>query len=170
MSENKSSSILSRIEFLLIAAFFLGFVVWSVSKCGRTRGTYEDAAAKELADSLEYEQQRGDARPAPDTTAVVARTSPTQAITPTRERYTVLYVAVEGLNVRSEPKISARLLDRLPLYEEVEFMNQTTDSLEEISLGAQTFKAPWVKIKTRKGREGWVFGGAVSYYKTRVDK
>lgn len=170
MPENKSSSILSRVEFLLIAAFFIGFVIWSISKCDRTSTAYDAAAAKELADSLEYERQRGDARPAPDTTTVAKAVPAPSSAVPTRERSTVLFVAVEGLNVRAEPKVSARLLDRLPLYEEVEFLNQVTDSLEEINLGKQTIRAPWVKIKTRKGREGWVFGGAVSYYKTRVDE
>jgi hypothetical protein len=57
---------------------------------------------------------------------------------------------------------------RLPLYEEVFFTGEVTDSLYTIDLGEVTPTAPWVKIRMKDGKEGWVFGAGVSYYKYQL--
>lgn len=163
MSEKKTS-LLSRVEFLLIAVFFIAFLLWAVSKCSNTRRQYNQEAAQELEDSLAYEENTKALEAPKQDTVKPAAPPPTP-----KERYTPLYVTVESVNVRATPDLKGKLVDRLPLYEEVEFMNETTDSLYEINLGKITPKAPWVKIKTRKGRTGWVYGPCVSYYKAKLE-
>lgn len=87
---------------------------------------------------------------------------------PTRDpapQLTKLYSTINGLNVRTKPSLQGRILARIPLYEEVSFMNEVTDSLYEIDLGEITPKEPWIKIRLKDGKVGWVYGAGVSYYK-----
>ncbi|MEM6397239.1 MAG: SH3 domain-containing protein [Bacteroidota bacterium] len=85
-----------------------------------------------------------------------------------RERYTPLYVCVDFANVRSGPGLNHGKIDRLSLYDEVEFMGEKTDSTYRIDLGEVTPDAPWVKVRTESGKEGWIYGACVHYYKYRL--
>ncbi|MEL7163504.1 MAG: hypothetical protein AAFN92_22290, partial [Bacteroidota bacterium] len=60
------------------------------------------------------------------------------------------------------------IVARIPLYEEVFFLGEVTDSLYQIDLGEVTPTAPWVRIKLKDGKQGWVYGAGVSYYKFRL--
>lgn len=86
---------------------------------------------------------------------------------PTVEKRTVLYSKIDGLKVRKEPGLKSGTVDKLKMHEEVYFLSQKTDWEEELSLAAGTpaVKDHWVKIRTKRGREGWVFGAGVHYYK-----
>jgi len=55
----------------------------------------------------------------------------------------------------------------LVLYEEVHFLNEITPFTEKISLGTSVADEPWVKVKTKRGGEGWVYGAGVYYYKRK---
>lgn len=81
------------------------------------------------------------------------------------QKVTTLYSTIEGLNVRSGPSLKSGVVARLPLYGEVSFLGEVTDSLYKIDLGDITPTAPWVKIELPDGKQGWVYGALVSYYK-----
>lgn len=81
------------------------------------------------------------------------------------EYYTRLFVTIDGLNLRDKPDLEGELLVKLPLYETVYFMNEVTDSTFQISLGKETADEPWVKVRSKKGHVGWVYGAGVDYYK-----
>ena len=78
-----------------------------------------------------------------------------------------LYVTINGLNVRSEPGLKGALVTKLDLYEPVTFLGQKTEWTQEISLGYEKVTDHWVKVRTRSGKEGWVFGAGVHYYKMK---
>ena len=92
----------------------------------------------------------------------VVRTAAAQVVV---QKVTLLYSTINGLNVRSGPSMKKGVLARLPLYAEVEFTGEVTDSMYQIDLGEITPTAPWVKIKMADGKVGWVYGAGVSYYK-----
>ncbi len=163
--------LLPRVELILILIFFIAFISWAMRKCGDTQKQFQEEAAIEQAEAI-------------DSVAAlptVADTTPTEltarerarAQTPReraiREKFTPLYITINGMNVREEPKLTGKVVDRLELYEEVTFLNEVTDSTEEINLGQITTNEPWVKIKTRKGRVGWIYGAGVSYYKKKLE-
>lgn len=77
----------------------------------------------------------------------------------------LLYCNVEGLNVRSEPNVRSKTVATLKKHEAVTFLNQKTDFTEELNLGDGKVTDHWVKIKTKSGKTGWVFGAGVHYYK-----
>lgn len=96
-------------------------------------------------------------QPKPATTPPPASTS----------KYATLYVSIDGLKVRKEPGLKSETVAKLALYEPVTFLNQKTDWTQEISLGYEKVTDHWVKVRTQSGKEGWVFGAGVHYYKMK---
>lgn len=164
MSEQKTS-LLPKIELLILGVFLISFVLYATSKCSATKARLSEEAGEEaVQDSTSQEAAATAIAPVKDS---VVATIPAKEVI--RERYTPLYVTIAGLNVRAEPKLNAKVLDRLELYEEVAFMAETTDFSQEITLGKIVRNDPWVKIRTKKGRTGWVFGAGVHYYKLKLE-
>lgn len=89
-----------------------------------------------------------------------------QAAAPNTKNST-LYVTIDGLKVRKEPGLKSETVAKLDLYEPVTFLNKKTDWTQEISLGYEKVTDHWVKIRTESGKEGWVFGAGVHYYKMK---
>ncbi len=87
--------------------------------------------------------------------------------TPTSSTGSILYVTIDGLKVRKEPGLKGETLAELKLYEPVTFLNKKTDWTQEISLGYEKVTDHWVKVRTQSGKEGWVFGAGVHYYKMK---
>ncbi|MFM9948016.1 MAG: SH3 domain-containing protein [Saprospiraceae bacterium] len=166
MSEQKTS-LLPKVELLILGVFLISFILYATSKCSATKARYAEEANEEaLADSTLQTPAASANAPAKDSIASTV-TAPSKDVV--RERYTPLYVTIAGLNVRAEPKLNAKVLDRLALYEEVAFMNEITEFAQEITLGKIVRNDPWVKIRTNKGRTGWVFGAGVHYYKIKLE-
>ncbi|NRB49704.1 MAG: SH3 domain-containing protein [Saprospiraceae bacterium] len=173
----KKASLLPKIEVLILAIFFFSFVVWMVPKCAARKAEYQEAEAIEAAeDSLLI----GDTTDEIDSSAAISPPASTSVPTPVQrrrpipgrpqiEQVTPLYVTLENLNMRTEPRVGAKILDRLSLYDEVIFLNEVTDSTQEINLGKITANEPWIKVRNKKGQEGWVYGAGVHYYKIKLE-
>jgi len=99
-------------------------------------------------------------------TAIPAAKTPVVA-SPSSAKYSTLYVTIEGLNLRKAPGIKAETIEQLALYQAVLFLNQKSEKQEEINLGTEKVTDYWVKVRTQSGKEGWVFGAGVYYYKTK---
>lgn len=78
-----------------------------------------------------------------------------------------LYVTIDKLKVRKEPGLKGQLLGELKLFDEVYYMNEVTDSTFEVNLGREKANEPYVKIKTKRGTVGWVYGAGVHYIKKK---
>ena len=63
--------------------------------------------------------------------------------------------------------MDSTIITKLKLFEEVSFMDEVTSFKQRISLGPEIAEEPWVKIRSRKGHIGWVYGAGVNYYKKR---
>lgn len=107
----------------------------------------------------------------PTTTAPVSVSKPTRTpATPppaATQKYAALYVTIDGLKMRKTPGLKGELVTKLALYEPVFFLNQKSEKMEEISLGYEKVTDYWVKVRTQSGKEGWVFGAGVYYYKMK---
>lgn len=86
---------------------------------------------------------------------------------PANTKASTLYVTIDGLKVRKEPGLKGESIAKLKLYEPVTFLNKKTEWTQEISLGYEKVTDHWVKIRTQSGKEGWVFGAGVHYYKMK---
>jgi hypothetical protein len=76
-----------------------------------------------------------------------------------------LFCNVEGLKVRKDPNVHSNVVATLKKHETVTFLNQKTEFTEELNLGDGKVTDHWVKIRTKGGQTGWVFGAGVHYYK-----
>ncbi len=169
MTKKKKNSILPKVELIIIGLFICFFLVWSVSRCNATRAKYA-----QLEEQVEEAEARADSiasQSAPQPQAPPSQTdnkdvrSADEIPRTIRERYTPLYVSIDDLNVRSDPGINGKIITTLKLFEEVTFLNEVTNFEQEINLGFEVAKEPWVKIKTERGYVGWVYGAGVHYYK-----
>lgn len=82
-------------------------------------------------------------------------------------KYSTLYVTIDGLNLRKTPGLKGETIEQLALYQPVLFLNQKSEKVEEINLGTEKVSDHWVKVRTQAGKEGWVFGAGVHYYKMK---
>ncbi|PHN07173.1 SH3 domain-containing protein [Flavilitoribacter nigricans] len=170
----KESSLLPKMEVLIIIIFFIGIVIWAFDKCGDTKRSYSEQANSDTdvvedlinrnVDAVELppEDSLGDLLPP------AATPSPARPASPAGTGYAPLYVTIDGLNLRDEPKLSGKVLTSLKLFEEVAFMGEVTDSTEQINLGRITPDEPWIKVRGR-GHVGWVYGAGVEYYKKKLE-
>jgi len=110
--------------------------------------------------------------PPPVNVARPTRTPNPTASTPVtttaaQPKYSTLYVTIDGLKMRKTPGLKGDLVTKLELYEPVFFLNQKSEKTEELSLGYEKVTDHWVKVRTQSGKEGWVFGAGVHYYKMK---
>jgi uncharacterized protein YgiM (DUF1202 family) len=166
--DKNAKGLLPKVEIVIVAIFALSFLIWIVPKCGSGRPVPEaDPESLVQADTV----QETPAAVVSSTDTTTRRESPRTpvATTPSKPEAQLsrLYIIIDGLNLRTEPGLKSTVLTALPLFEEVYFLNEVTDSTTELSLGYETANEPWVKIRTKKGREGWVYGAGVSYYKKK---
>ena len=107
------------------------------------------------------------------TTAPPAGTQPAQAqpsaetTAPKEPGLSKLYVTIDKLKVRKTPGLKGELLGELKLFDEVYYMNEVTDSSYVVNLGTEKANEPYVKIKTKRGTVGWVYGAGVHYVKKK---
>lgn len=173
----KKKSILPGLEVLIILVFFISFLIFAVPRCNKKKLDYQNQFPDETA-----ETETDDPPSAPDTIIVaVPVTEPVVATTPVptlpqnnpgttanaTTYATRLYVTIDQLNLRTGPSLDSTAIGKLALYEEVYFLNEITPFTQAISLGTEMANEPWVKIRSRRGVEGWVYGAGVYYYKRK---
>ncbi len=78
-----------------------------------------------------------------------------------------LFVTIDKLKVRKTPGLKGELLGELKLFDEVYYMDEVTDSSFTVNLGTEKATEPYVKIKTKRGTVGWVYGAGVHYVKKK---
>jgi len=175
----KKKSLLPGLEMMIIIVFFISFMLFAIPRCNEKRMEYAstDAADTPTATTEEDTQTAADAKPdsvlvpvatVPAATAATPQTPPTlPATTVNTPTPTRLFVTIDGLNIRSAPSLDSSILNKLVLFEEVHFLNEITPFTEQITLGTTVADEPWVKVKTKRGGEGWVYGAGVYYYKRK---
>ncbi|MES0490617.1 MAG: SH3 domain-containing protein [Leptospirales bacterium] len=72
------------------------------------------------------------------------------------------YSLVEKLNIRNVPDIGKKSIGTLAEGEKVTFLKLITMENIDVKLRGKTINAPFYKIKTKNGLEGWVFAGALT--------
>ncbi len=150
-----------NMELILIGAFFVSFLFWAVSKCTVTQSKYEQEAAinapKETMDSVAQKE----IDPVP-VNKPAKKTTKTKTVI---KEVSILYAVVEGLKLRKGPTRDSSIVQELTLNESIYFLNQVSPFKEKINMGTYIAEEPWIKIRTKSGHDGWVYGAGVNYYK-----
>jgi len=179
------SNQLPKFEMMLLAIFFVSFSVWAIAKCNRTKKALNPTTtvvtpAKDTTSTTASANNNGlppiiidstkEEQTLPEVQNPTNKTnSPEKKIQKVIIDRAILYVTIDGLNLRKGPSLDSLTIQKLPLFEKVYFMDEVTDFKQKINLGRKITEEPWVKIKTKKGRTGWVYGAGVNYYKQKQD-
>lgn len=81
-----------------------------------------------------------------------------------------IYVWVDKLRLRADATTKSEMIATLKEGEALTFLDERSDFTEKISLRGTLFDEPWLKVSTKNGKEGWVYGGGVKFYKIGVDE
>lgn len=172
------------IPFVLMSLVTLIFLFWAMRQCDSSGNEYamiaEEQARQTYLDSIRGIEQQAEVQAqinaeveAREQARLRAQTQPMLGDSVVRgyaaqvviQKVTTLYSTINGLNVRSGPSLKNGVVARLPLFAEVEFTGEVTDSLYTIDLGEVSPTAPWVRVKLPGGKLGWAYGAGLSYYK-----
>jgi len=175
------STKLPKFEMML----FVSFSIWAFAKCNRTQkalnpvttvitpdkdttmtpvSTNNNGLPPIIIDSTQ------EAQVVPEVQKPTKNTiSPEKKIQKVIIDRAILYVTIDGLKLRKGPSLDSLTIQKLPLFEKVYFLDEVTDFKQKINLGRKVTEEPWVKIKTKKGRIGWVYGAGVHYIKQKND-
>ena len=143
---------------LILLVFFISFSVWAFSECNARRQALRTertapAASVSAAPALPRLQR--------DTVL----TAPTADSLPAAPAASRLYVTIDGLNLRREPGLSGPIIVKLALFDEIYYAEEVTDSTFRVNLGRAEVDEPYVKVRTKAGTTGWVYGAGVNYYR-----
>ena len=154
--KKKKNGLLPRTELIIIIVLLSFFVLWAFKQCSDSIIDPNIEEEKPLiADTIGLSKVESIAKD-PDTVRIVTEV-------------TVLYVNIDKLKLRESPNLKGELLEELPLGDKVMFAGEVTDSLYTLNLGRIEVTKPWVKVKTWKGKTGWVYGAGVDYYRRKVE-
>ena len=84
------------------------------------------------------------------------------------------YAWVDKLRVRAVPGLEskrqgAKFVDVLDEGEKVTFLGEKSSETFEVKLRGRTMNAPFYKVRTRNGKIGWIFAGALSSFPIDVE-
>jgi len=176
----QKKGVLPSLEIIIILVFFFSFILWAVSKCSATKMEYSSTSVEGEStneddlntDSIYFSMPKP--LPPKEEPLTVDNASTPTTITTKSGTETVrtevvarLYVTIDGLNMRTGPHLDSTVIQKFPLFEEVYFTGEYTDSTQQISLGKVMANEPWVRVKSKKGKVGWVYGAGVDYKKKK---
>lgn len=72
-----------------------------------------------------------------------------------------VYAWVDQLRVRSLPTLDSRVIVELLEGDTLYYLNTETVRRTELTLRDKKFNRPWVKVQTKDGKSGWVYGGGI---------
>lgn len=163
--EKKSfSKVLPSVEILIIVVFFISFVFMMLPRCERTQNEMAVQAEKDAV-STEALLDSIAPKPEPPKAPALKLSSPA-----TVAKRTVLYVTIDGMNLREKPSLKSTVVQRLPLYEQVYFMDETSEFTQKLDLfEGITTDEPWIKVQTKEGKVGWLYGAGVHFYRKKFE-
>jgi len=153
-TSQKKKGVLPRTELVILIILLGFFVLWAIKQCSDSIQPIEEteeASKAESVDTIGKELLENKV----DTVQIV-------------QEQTILYVNINNLKVRSEPSLNSEVLEELSLGSKVIYDGAVTDSIYTLNLGTREASEPYVKIRTWKGKTGWVYGAGVDYYQKKV--
>ena len=132
---------LRPMEMIGIGLVLFALMVWGLSKCGRDKKS-DKKNTTEIQNGTESNLEDGK-------TDALRRT---------------LYVCMDSLRMRRAPHKDSATVKLLPYGDELmdmgEYQNEQTIKMSP----EYSVTEPWIKVKTKDGRSGWVFGAGVRPY------
>ena len=186
--------LLGKFEVIIALVLLAVFIMWSASKCREAtvknspeetaiadslarisqpvantdspqNGVLSDALRAKIAERAAADSMA--AAVAKDSTGGTLKSARPAAPKTEASVYSQLYVTIDKLKIRGEPGLESKVLGELKLFDKVYFLEEVTDTTYEVNLGYELADEPYVKVKTKRGTVGWVYGAGVNYYKKK---
>lgn len=84
------------------------------------------------------------------------------AVTAEEETYQWYNVGPDGARLRQTAGPEGRIIEQLPGGARVADLNELSPFLTSIELAEVRFDEPWWRVRTTTGKEGWIFGAALT--------
>ncbi|MGB0862442.1 MAG: SH3 domain-containing protein [Saprospiraceae bacterium] len=81
-----------------------------------------------------------------------------------------LSIAIDQTKLFSKAGLKGKELIRLPLGQELVYLNELSSFTTAISLNGIPFNEPWLKVETSDAQIGWIYAGAVKFDATGKGK
>ena len=94
-------------------------------------------------------------------------TAPSTQLADTLQKFNRLWVTMDQLKIRKEPNLRAEVLMQMPLFDRVYYLNQKSNFEQEINLGSEIAKEPWLLIHHANGTKGWAYGAGLNFHKQK---
>lgn len=153
-TSKKKKGVLPRTELVILIVLLGFFVLWAFKQCSdsiQPIEELEEVSENASIDTISLELSENKV----DTVQIV-------------QEQTILYVNINNLKLRAEPSLNSGVLEELSLGSKVIYDGAVTDSIYTLNLGTREASEPYVKIRTWKGKTGWVYGAGVHYYQKKV--
>lgn len=144
---------LRRVELVGIGIIVLAGLMYMLSKCGRDEIPPPSQEVVENTDSTNTEDQN----------------SPPPTVEEENKRDMFrrkLFVVIDSLKFRTGPRLDSTLIRPLLFGEELMDMGAITDFEQTLRVSAdEVTTEPWIKVKDKDGKVGWVYGAGIRPYK-----
>lgn len=153
-TSKKKKGVLPRTELVILIILLGFFVLRAFKQCSDSIQPIEEIEA--VSDTTSF-----------DTTDLELSENRVDTVQIVQEQ-TILYVNINNLKLRAEPNLNSEVLEELSLGSKVIYDGAVTDSIYTLNLGTIEASEPYIKIRTWKGKTGWVYGAGVDYYQKKV--
>ncbi len=153
-TSKKKKGVLPRTELVILIILLGFFVLWAFKQCSDSIQPIEEL--EEVSENASI-----------DTISLELSENKVDTVQIVQEK-TILYVNINNLKLRAEPNLNSEVLEELSLGSKVIYDGAVTDSIYTLNLGTREASEPYIKIKTWKGKTGWVYGAGVDYYQKKV--
>ncbi len=76
-----------------------------------------------------------------------------------------VWTVTSDVKLRGTPGLDGKLLGKIPKGVQLTYLNVKTDKNQKLIIDGIEQDEPWLKVRTPRGTEGWVYGGVVRFYK-----
>jgi len=93
--------------------------------------------------------------------------APSTQLVDTLQKYNRLWVTMDNLKLRKQPNLQAEVLMQMTLFDRVYYLNQKSNFEQEINLGLEVVKEPWLLVQHSNGIQGWAYGAGLNFHKQK---
>ena len=81
------------------------------------------------------------------------------SLAPVVDNTVTVYAWVDKLRMRTAPDTKSDVVAEIPEGGAMTYLEEKTDFTQQITLRGKSYDEPWLKVKTKEGKIGWVYGG-----------
>ncbi len=78
---------------------------------------------------------------------------------------TTMYVVIDSMKLRKEPTLDGQVLQLMRKGDGVTLNGERSKNIYKLKIDDVTYQEPWIKVTTKSGKTGWIYGAGLRAYK-----